>query len=370
MFVARLADYRGILLFHPLVQLLLSLRSKEARLRWSSERGGRAAYGRCPTRSAPRGISLARSALTRVGRDRRPAYAFFVYDQQPQVARDAKARREMSRAAGVALIGMSAALEEGIGVGDSAGAVTMALVALAARGRRLLRSAYRLIDVGERDTAVPLLRVLNEYMIVCRWLLQASEDDLKLWAHDDLRRRLTVIRNVLSDERLDERVKQILADERERTEAAVVHFGSQLQPEEEPERCPSCNRPKKSKRRRPPSLEGMARAVGLGFVYDYSYRLQSQNDVHATALAIDDAFDHGEHGLSVRAVPRFSMEGYDSYHVGAMILLDLLSPLVERVPELAWRESAGMIGTALAAVGKADVLADQRVSADTPKVSR
>jgi hypothetical protein len=35
------------------------------------------------------------------------------------------------------------------------------MLTLAARGRRLLRSVYRLVDAGERAEAAPLLRVIT-----------------------------------------------------------------------------------------------------------------------------------------------------------------------------------------------------------------
>ena len=84
---------------------------------------------------------------------------------------------------------MSAALDEGLGVKDGAGTVTLALVAFAARARRLLRSAYRLVDAGERDTAVPLFRVMTEYLIAGRWLFKVGEPGMETWAMDDLRGR-------------------------------------------------------------------------------------------------------------------------------------------------------------------------------------
>jgi hypothetical protein len=93
-----------------------------------------------------------------------------------QLERDASARREIARAAGIALVAMSETLEAGLGVRENAGPGTLALVAFAARARRLLRSAYRVIDVGEREAAVPLYRVMNEYLIVERWLLKVGPE--------------------------------------------------------------------------------------------------------------------------------------------------------------------------------------------------
>jgi hypothetical protein len=255
---------------------------------------------------------------------------------------------------------MSAGLAEGAGISSGIGGPTMVLVAFAARGRRLLRSAYRLLDAEERDTAAPLFRVMNEYLIVSRWVLQADDDDLKLWALNDLRGRLTVINEVLADTELnlegDQRAE--VEAERLRTEEAIVEHGGQEDAEREPERCPTCNRVKKGQGRRTLTLEAMAKSVGLGFVYSFSYRLQSKNDVHATPLAVDNVYDTTDEGLVIRPMPRYSLESYDSYAVGAHLLLDLLAPLAERMPELGWQTTHEMVRETLAANTKAALAAD------------
>jgi len=126
--------------------------------------------------------------------------------------RDAVARREIRRACGIALLEATASLERGLGISPGAGAATFALAAFAARGRRLLRSAYRLIDARERDTAVPLFRVMNEYVIVGRWLASADETTVKTWALDDLRERLNLIHEVLADPHLSDETKKGLVE--------------------------------------------------------------------------------------------------------------------------------------------------------------
>ena len=238
---------------------------------------------------------------------------------EPQLEHDAKARREIARACGVALIDMSSSFEEDFGVTHGAGAVTLALVAFAARARRLARSAYRLIDACERDAAVPLYRVMNEYLIVGRWLLEAGEDELRLWALDDLRGRLSLLRDVIGDPKIDEETKATLAEEIQRTEEAIRKYGG--------EETPTTKRSARKAGEEVPSLEVMAKRGRLGFVYAYPYRLMSQTDVHATMAAIDSTFEADERGHTLRPVPEFALEGYDSYLVGAHIFLDILAPL-------------------------------------------
>lgn len=260
--------------------------------------------------------------------------------------RDAKARRELARANGVALIGMSSALEEGLGVTHGAGAVTFALVAFAARARRLLRSAYRLIDADERDCAVPLYRVMNEYLIVGRWLMNVGDKGLKLWALDDLRGRLLVLRDVIADPKLDDGTKTTLAEEVAQTEDAIRGYAS----EEEP----LTKRAAKKAGYEVPSLAEMARAADLGFVYAYAYRLMSQTDVHATPSAVDGAYEADEQGHALRAIPRFALEGYDSYLVGAHLLLDIFRPVEARIPALGWQRTIDLVDESLAAIGRSD----------------
>jgi hypothetical protein len=230
-----------------------------------------------------------------------------VADEHPQIERDAKARREVARAAGIALITMSAALEEGLIVGPGAGATTLVLVAFAARARRLLRSAYRLIDAGEQDTAMPLLRVMNEYLIVSHWLLEVEEDDLKVWAIDDLHRRLTVLREVNADPQVHHDVKDTLVQEIERTEAAITTYGGDDLPNEPAEVCPECKRPiKRGGRPRPPTLEQMARVAGLGFAYSYPFRIllsgtSGQGGARSSASEPDRRSQQGQLRLTVVA---------------------------------------------------------------------
>src|SRR5581483_1534225 len=85
------------------------------------------------------------------------------FSRQPQ--RDMLVRSSLARAAGVALIEAMGAFGDGsAGAGEDLDQLTIAALALHARGPWLLRSAYRLIDVGERDAHVVLYRVMSEYL--------------------------------------------------------------------------------------------------------------------------------------------------------------------------------------------------------------
>jgi hypothetical protein len=276
--------------------------------------------------------------------------------REQQLDRDARARREIARAAGVALINLTAPLEAGLGVYDGAGPVTMALVGFAARARRLLRSAYRLIDEDERDSAAPLFRVMNEYLIVGRWLLAVGDEELKLWALDDLRSRITTLRDVVTDANLDDDTKASITSEIASTEEAIRRYGG--------EETPVTKRAARKAGYEAPSLETMAEVAGLSLIYAYPYRLLSQSDVHATPVAIDSAFDRDDDGVKVRPIPRFALEGYDSYLVGAHLLLDILRPLAERIPELGWTTTTNLVGETLAGISRADPESTRGMEAD------
>jgi Family of unknown function (DUF5677) len=124
-----------------------------------------------------------------------------------QDARNAGARRELARAAGMAIYRTTSLLEGGSTFDDATSVLDVALLTFAARGRRLLHAAFRLIDAGEESEAAPLVRVLHEYLIVTRWLLLDPEPHTKHWALDDLRRRAVAAEETAKDEDLDEETR-------------------------------------------------------------------------------------------------------------------------------------------------------------------
>ena len=240
---------------------------------------------------------------------------------------------------------MSVSFEQGLTVRPGTGGVTLAVVGLAARSRRLLQAAYKLIDAGDRDMAAPLFRVMNEYYIVSRWLLKVGDEEFELWALDDLRGQLTVLRRVAADPQLAE-IKATIDEQIRSTEDAIRRYGGST--------APLTKRAAKKAGYATPKIEAMAKLADLDFVYGYAFRLLSQIDVHATPAAVDSAFDQTDEGPRLRPIPRFGLEGYDSYLVGAHLLLDILQPLAERLPELGWQPSTSLVSETLAAISRAD----------------
>ena len=256
-------------------------------------------------------------------------------------------------------MGTTVALEEGAEIDEDVTPIDLVLLAFAARGRRLLRSIYRLIDVGEGAEAAALMRVLHEQLIVSRWLLLDPEKHLDLWARDDLRRRDLVTARILADDGLDAETKAVIREEAARAREEIREFVEAKSDDgetEEADLCPTCERPlRKTREEGLPSIEQMAAKAGLTFAYNLAYRLQSQADIHATALVVDNTVVRLENGrIAIREEPDFSLSAYDSYQVGAHIYLDLVRPVAERWPALGWEATLKGIEETLAATNRAD----------------
>jgi Family of unknown function (DUF5677) len=251
---------------------------------------------------------------------------------------NAGARRELARAAGIAVHRTTALLEGGSTFYEATSLIDIALVAFAARGRRLLRSAFRLIDAGEESEAAPLLRVLHEYVIVTRWLLLDPETHVRGWALKDLGDRANAAKKTAEDKELDAQTRAALSAIEEDARAQLAKHKEQLGGDIV----------------EPPPLEQMAKDAGLRFPYSFAYRLQSQADVHATALAIDKTLEKRDGSLGLREKPQTGLSQFDSYQIGAHLLLDLVRPLAERWPALGWGDTLAAVEKTLTAIAEAD----------------
>lgn len=251
-----------------------------------------------------------------------------------QVGRDEAARQILYRSCGHALLEITSGLEEGTIVQRGAGPQTLIRIGFAHRARRLLRAAYGLIDSGMAPEAVGLLRTMSEYLIVLRWLALDPDKNMPLWAEDDLRRSLVIDDKAFEHggfRLMDEETRGLYAGQRDDLRAEVTTA------EDATETCPSCGRAlKKTKKEKLPTIEEMAEKVELAFAYNTAYRLDSQSAVHATGMAVNNAFDEVEAGYLVRDEPHLMMGGIDSYAIGAHVLLDILLHAAGEIPELGW----------------------------------
>lgn len=252
-----------------------------------------------------------------------------------QAERDEAARRLLYRSCGHALLEISAGFESGTVARRGAGPQTLIRIGFAQRARRLLRAAYGLIDNEMAPEAVGLLRTMSEYLIVMRWLGLDPEKNLSLWAEDDLRRSL-----LIDDKTFEHGGFRLMNEEtRGLYERQRDELRAELEPaEKEPaEVCETCGRTlSKPKKEKLPTIEEMAEKVDLAFAYNTEYRLDSQSAVHATGMAVDNAFEEVEAGYLVLAEPHLAMGGLDSYAIGANVLLDILLHAAREIPELGW----------------------------------
>jgi Family of unknown function (DUF5677) len=236
------------------------------------------------------------------------------------------------RAIGHELLEATSRLDGPLGIGRNVNSGDYVALAFAVRARRLLRGAYALLDGDLPEAANALFRVMAEYLIVGKWVIQGGDERAKAWAIRDLRERRVTLTDVL-DNRLigDEQRNSIQAELAATEDALLTHLG------------PSAALSKRAARKageKFPSLEDMAGDLGLEFVYSFAYRLLSQTDVHATALAVDAVYEddvgHGDPGRRLRAAPRHAMQGFDPYQSGAHVLVDILVMLSAQMPELGW----------------------------------
>lgn len=260
-----------------------------------------------------------------------------------QLEREVAARARLARGCGFALIELSSVLEDEDATLDRAvDPLGVALVAYAARGRRLLRSAYRLLDAGEASEAVPLLRTLSEYFIVGRWLVE-HPDRLGAWAMADHERREFVIGRVMDEmgarDGEDEEARAALQQQRDELNATRERWvGERGEPAGDV-----------------PTVETMASEIGAGFAYQLAYRVQSQSDVHATPLAADTAYEQLPDGrLRLRAAPAHALSEIDQYALGAHTLRDLLAAVDEHLPGFMWRNGLEGITAALLGAQESD----------------
>jgi Family of unknown function (DUF5677) len=252
-----------------------------------------------------------------------------------QLARELEARQQVARGCGNALIELASQLEHEDAIVDPAvDPLGVVLLAFAARGGRVLRATYRLLDAGEAPEAVPLLRILSEYAIAAQWLVE-HPDRLDAWAFADYQKRNFVIGEVMRELREDDHESRAgLQAQREKLQAGRDRWvGGRGEPAGAV-----------------PGIEGMASEIGAGFGYQLAYRTQSQADIHATPLAVDNCYERLPDGrLRLRAVPDHALPGFDQYAIGAVTLLQLLDAVDRHLPALMWRN--GLVGVNAALTG-------------------
>jgi hypothetical protein len=256
-----------------------------------------------------------------------------------QLETEIGARQTLARGCGLALIHLSRILEgDSVYIDQKVDPLGLVLIAFAARGRRILRSAYRLLDEGDFPEAVPLLRILSEYLMVGSWL-KAHPDRLAAWSLKDLDSRAHILGEVLAELPADFAGR----DELERQQAELAEFREAW--------IGRVGKPEGAV----PKVEVMAAEADLAFGYQFAYRLQSRAEVHATTYAVDLAYDVEAEGVArLRPRPNHSLEQFNQYELGAHLLRDLLAITTDHVPGFMWRTGIEGITAALNAARESD----------------
>lgn len=215
-----------------------------------------------------------------------------------------------ARACGLELIGISSRYENLV-VADEAGPGTLAIAGLVARQRRFLQAVCVLADQGYYLEAMALVRTMIEFLIRQRWLELDSELNYTLWALEDVRRKLTLERELqaVAIQVMEPEMKGALQDQE-------AHFVSQLDE----------IKTARGLQKRPsmPSLQDQSKALGHKLVYSMSYRFDSQVAVHPSPWALEQLFEEHPRGVKILAEPPEDRSPVDPYSVSALVLQESL----------------------------------------------
>lgn len=273
-----------------------------------------------------------------------------------KIPRYSHASRE-AREVGLQMLDASSGYEEL--VGDDR--FELAMASLVSRGRRLLRSAYRLADAGQGLEAAVLLRSLTEYAFTVRWLGRDPELNLLRWLMDG------VTRIVRQDEELrrlerrrrrdaglptpgptDEPLGLLLPEMRTRLRetrhnlrgqlAAVEGIEDRIEPAREGD-----DRSASERAETLPDFRVQANLTGLEYVYALTYTFDSLAIAHPNSLAAEQLLEFtGEQGqVAVAAEPTRTLP--DPYATGAALFALALDAAGDHLPELQVGELPGFL---------------------------
>src|SRR5262249_23048835 len=181
------------------------------------------------------------------------------------------------------------------------GAFALAVLALVARARHLLRSAYRAADRGDPLGAAILTRALTESVLLLAWLNKDREIGESVWMLDDIRQALSHHKEVADEERRQRRRAQRAGQSVEPLapgqslgllSRSAVRERKRLQAETEErlKELPRGDRRLRSMRvqriSRLPSFSDLAKVADMPWVYSLAYRFDSNAAAHPTPLSL------------------------------------------------------------------------------------
>lgn len=217
------------------------------------------------------------------------------------------------------------------------GPTPLAVLALVARARHLLRQAYLLADAGDSMSASILMRGITESVLTLAWLNKDPELASLVWMLDEIRTRLNQ----------HEDVARLVRNERQRARrrgepvaplAPGQSHGVLTRPNvgvlrqlQERTRSAARRLPRYKARletlkvkqvTRMPGFDERAQVAGAAMIYALTYRFDSNSAAHPNPLALDQFLEPRNGDVLIRATPKGPRP--DPYAVGAVLLIALV----------------------------------------------
>lgn len=233
---------------------------------------------------------------------------------------------------------------DGLVVEHGLGVFALAVLALLARSRHLLRAAYAAADRGDALGAAILTRALTESVLLLAWLNKDPELGEAVWMLDDIRTTLSHHKEVADEERRQRRRARRAGEAVEPVgpgrslgllDRAAVRLRKRLAAETTarvlalPQRASRLRRMKISRLSHLPSFANRAKVADMPWVYSLAYRFDSNAAAHPTPLSLGRFLEGRQEGIEVRATAGGSFP--DPYYVPARLFAALVELAGERV---------------------------------------
>jgi Family of unknown function (DUF5677) len=225
------------------------------------------------------------------------------------------------------------------------GPTPVAVLAVVARARHLLRRAHELADAGDSTSTAILMRGITESVLTLAWLNKDPELGGIVWMLDEIRSRLNqheeVARLVRNERRCRRRRGEAVAPLAPGQSHGVLTRANvsalrrlREQTGARAQRLPRYRARLKKLRikqlTRMPTLETRATVGAAAMIYSLTYRFDSNSAAHPNPLALEQFLEVRDEDILVRATPKGPRP--DPYVVGAVLLLavvDLAGEIVD-----------------------------------------
>lgn len=264
-----------------------------------------------------------------------------------------------SRECGQRLLDSTRSYEDAL-VPSGLGAGRLGVLALLARGRHLLRTAYQTADGGSAMEAAIILRALNESVLTLGWFNKDPELAEFVWMLDEIRTRLSHHDEVAKEER-NERTRARRRGEPVEPVPPGRSLGlltrsmvkdlkrldrvTRARIDRLPRRARRLKRLRISRVSEVPSFRNRSKVAKMPWVYVLAYRFDSNAAAHPSPLAVGQFLEERDGSIRVRATPRGPFP--DPYYVGARLMWALLTLAGEHVDQSSFAEQLDDVRAAL-----------------------